>query len=189
MNQILSWLSGGDLRSDGMVNEAAAFVIENPQVFEDLFAGLRVSDDVVRGRTADALEKVARVKPDLMINLIPDLIQIAETDQIPMVKMHLAMLFGHLVACNQDIDEIQNMLLNLLQDDSVFTRSWAIVSLCIIGRRFPKECNKLIESIAPLQTDSSVAIRTRAQKALNILTNENVPFPQGWIKSQLFDDL
>jgi hypothetical protein len=65
MNQILSWLSGGDLRSDGMANEAAALVIENPQVIEDLFAGLRASDDIVRGRTADALEKVARVKPDL----------------------------------------------------------------------------------------------------------------------------
>ena len=43
MNQVLSWLSGGDLRSDGMANEVADFVLENPTAFEDLFAGL--SDD------------------------------------------------------------------------------------------------------------------------------------------------
>lgn len=189
MNQILNWLSGGDLRSDGMADEAATFVLENPQVFDDLFAGLRAPDDVVRGRAADALEKIAREQPDLLIGHLTHLKEIAETDPVPMVKMHLAMLFGHLIACNQDIAEIKSILLHLLQDDRVFTRSWAIVSLCILAREFPLERNNIVEHIAPLQADNSVAIRTRAQKALNLLTNENAPFPKGWIKSQHFSDL
>lgn len=66
MNQTLTWLSGSDLRSDGMANEAAQFVLDNPQVFENLFSGLPEPDDVVRGRTADALEKVSRGRPDLL---------------------------------------------------------------------------------------------------------------------------
>jgi hypothetical protein len=68
VNQMLTWLSGGDLRSDGMANEAAQFVLENPQIIDDLMVGLNEPDDVIRGRTADALEKVARERPDLLID-------------------------------------------------------------------------------------------------------------------------
>ena len=80
MNQILSWLAGGDLRSDGEASEVAAFVLANPQVFDDLLDGLTISDDVVRGRTADALEKVARSRPDLLNEHLDLLIQVAERD-------------------------------------------------------------------------------------------------------------
>ena len=41
----------------------------------------------------------------------------------------------------------------------------------------------IVEKVAPLQKDGSIAIRSRVRKALAILTDENVPFPTGWIKS------
>ena len=189
MGQILEWLSGGDLRSDGMSNEAADFVLTNPELFNELFEGLSVSDDVVRGRTADALEKIARAKPELFVERIPKLIQVAEVDPVPMVKMHLAMIFGHLAIYQEHRSELIDQLLSLLEEGRVFTRSWAIVSLCILARVYPEENTQILEIIEPIQRDPSIAMRTRARKAIEILTDNNAPFPKGWIKSDHLKDL
>jgi HEAT repeat protein len=183
MNQILEWLSGGDLRSDGLADEVAAAVLKSPDLFDDLYAGLSESDDVIRGRTADALEKISRQRPDLIAVHLPEVIDLSRSDQVPMVKMHLAMIFGHLALYEELIDILQSALFELLKDESVFAKSWAIVSLCIIGRMYPQKSTRIVNRISQLQGDKSVAIRSRAGKALNILTNPSASFPKGWIKS------
>jgi HEAT repeat protein len=189
MNQILTWLSGGDLRSDGMANEAAQFVLDNPQIFEDLYAGLSAPDDVIRGRTADALEKVSRERPDLLIDHLQEMIDLAGTEKVPMVKMHLAMIFGHLAVYPESDQQLITALFDLLQDESVFAKSWAIASLCIIGRKYPEECQRIVNRLSQLQGDRSAAIRSRTSKALVILTNPNAQFPPGWIKSEQLQDI
>jgi HEAT repeat protein len=189
LNQILSWLVGGDLRSDGDASEVAAFVLANPQVLDDLLDGLSVSDDVVRGRTADALEKIARSRPDLLVNHLDLLVQIANSDSVPMVRMHLAMIFGHLAMYKNFKGDLTKVLLELLGDERVFIRSWAIVSLCIIARMYPDTNACITKSIAPLANDKSVAIRSRTRKAMVVLTNENTPFPKGWVKSEHLQEL
>lgn len=189
MNQILTWLSGGDLRSDGMANEAAQFVLANPQIFEDLYAGFSAADDVVRGRAADALEKVARERPDLLIDHLQEMIELAGTEEVPMVKMHLAMIFGHLAVYPESVQLLITALFDLLLDESVFTKSWAIASLCIIGRKYPEQCQRIVNRLSQLQVDRSVAIRSRNSKALVILTNPNAQFPPGWIKSEQLQDI
>ncbi len=189
MNQILGWLSGGDLRSDGMSDEAAEFILEKPQLLDELFDGLHSPNDVIRGRTADALEKVAREKPELFVARLSELIQVATNDHVAMVKMHIAMLLGHLVVCDEKIEEIVSALLRLLDDESAFTRSWSIVSLCIIGKKYPLKSKNIFESIARHQIDSSIAIRTRVRKAIVLLGNEDANFPKGWIKSTHLQDL
>ena len=184
MNPILEWLRGGDLRSDGLANEVADIVLENPSLFDEVIAGLDENDEVIRGRTGDALEKIARVKPELLHNHLPKIIRIAEKDTVPMVKMHLAMILGHLAIYEESIDDLTTCLLRLLKDESVFTKSWAIVSLCIIARKYPQNRNRIIERIAVYGMDDSIAIRTKVRKALNLLTNDDVSFPKGWIKGE-----
>ena len=184
MNQILTWLSGSDLRSDGMANEAAQFVLDNPLVIEDLFSGLSEPDDVIRGRTADALEKISRERPDLLIDHLQEMVDLAMTDPVPMVKMHLAMIFGHLAVYQDSLEQLIPALFDLLADESVFTRSWAIVSLCIFGRKYPQECQRIVNRLSQLQGDNSAAIRSRIKNALIILTEPNAQFPKGWIKSK-----
>ncbi|MEJ2266455.1 MAG: HEAT repeat domain-containing protein [Anaerolineales bacterium] len=184
MNQVLQWLSGGDLRSDGVSNEVVKFVLANRGVFADLYEGLSAPDDVVRGRTADALEKIARSQPEWVENHIPALVKVARRDEVPMVRFHLAMTLGHLAIYQDHIDEISQALLDLLQDDSVFVKSWAIASLCIVGRLYPDKRETIVQRISALQSDNSPAVRTRVRKALPVLTNEMAVFPKGWIKSQ-----
>jgi hypothetical protein len=100
-----------------------------------------------------------------------------------MVKMHLAMIFGHLAMYEERLYELISVLLDLLDDGSVFTRSWAVVSLCIIARKYPDECRPILERIEPILKDRSIAMRTKARNAVDLLTNKNAPFPKGWIKS------
>ena len=189
MNQILEWLLGGDLRSDGLSTEVADFVLANPQLIDELLEGLDESQDLVRGRTADALEKIGRVKPELIVPSLPKLIDVAKDDPLPMVKMHIAMLFGHLAMYAEHVGAIMHALQGMLDDQSVFAKSWAIASLCILGRKYPQERDCIVERIAQLQGDESVAIRTRVRNALIVLTDETAAFPKGWIKSQHLKDV
>ena len=184
MNQILEWLLGGDPRSDGLSTEVASFVLANPQLIGELLDGLDEPQDLLRGRTADALEKIARTSPDLLIAWLPKLYTVAREDPRPAVKMHIAMLLGHLAMYAEHAPDITQSLLEMLDDPSVFTRSWAIASLCIMGRMYAQDQDHILSSIARLQGDTSIAIRTRVRNAIRILTDERAPFPKGWINSQ-----
>jgi HEAT repeat protein len=86
MNQLLNWLGGGDLTSDGDSNQVADLVIEIPALLDDLIEGLRSENDVVRGRAADAVEKVAWHRPQNVARYLPMVLQHAEHDPIPMVR-------------------------------------------------------------------------------------------------------
>ena len=76
MNTVLDWLSGGDLRSDGAADQAAEAVLQHPALIGDLVAGLDSPEAVIRGHTADALEKIARSRPDLTIWHLPLLLSL-----------------------------------------------------------------------------------------------------------------
>jgi HEAT repeat protein len=183
MNQLLEWLSGGDARSDGLSNEAAAFVLTHPDTFHDLFAGLSEPDKVIRGRTADALEKVARSRPDLLVERLPEFLQLADSEQVPMVLMHVAMILGHLAGSEECTHDVFEALAGLLRPGSALVRSWSITGLAIIGVLHPYWRSQAIELISPLREDQSVAIRARVRMALEVLTQECARFLKGWIKS------
>lgn len=189
MNMMLSWLSGGDLRSDGFATEVANLVLDNENLFEDLLEGLHHPDALIRARTADALEKIARNKPGLLIPHLEELVCTARQDNPMMVKMHLAMIMGHLVAGDVDRTILYTTLSYLLEDKSVFTRSWAIVSLCILARSDPPLNQVILKQVAPLTRDTSIAIRTKAGKAMILLLDAGSPFPRGWIKSDHLQNL
>lgn len=189
MNQILRWLSGGDLRSDGLANEAAGFVLQNPELFDELYEGLRQEDDVVRGRAADALEKTARARPDLFIDRVSHLIELSRRDTVPMVRWHVGMILGHLAVYGDLVEQLAEALMYQLQDESVFVKSWAITGLTIIGANYPRWEDRVVKEISLLQNDKSAATRTRVRKALHVLTVAGACFPDGWIKSEHLQEL
>ncbi len=184
MNQLSEWLKSGNLISDGLSNEVVRFVKADLNLLGDLVEGLTDDNDVVRGHTADALEKLARSDPERVMKYLPIFIQTAEEDSVPMVRWHIAMILGHLSVCQDQVDEITAALIDLLSDQSVFTQSWAIVSLCIIARLYPVKADQILNAIALLKTSGSVAIRSKVRNALPVLTNEQAPFPKGRIRSE-----
>lgn len=183
MNSVLEMLAGGDLRSDGMGDEVADLVLKNPPLFDDLLDGLESMNEVVRGRTAHALERISRSRPEMIVGCLPTLLDRGQGDKIAMVRWHVAMIYGNLAHYNEFVGAMHECLLDLIQDRSVFVRSWVIVSLCIIGRMYPETVGTSLSAISPLRKDRSIAIRSKASKAVELLTHDKAPFPTGWIKS------
>jgi HEAT repeat protein len=83
----------------------------------------------------------------------------------------------------EDSRPVVSALLRLLKGESVFVRSWAISSLCIVDRKDKRNRKKIIDSIGAVQHDKSIAIRVRAVKALKVLRNENESLPAGCHKT------
>lgn len=184
MNQVLSWLMEGDRRGDGLSNEVADFVLANPRVLGDLLEGLKEEDHVLRGRTMDALEKIARREPMWLRDQIPILRKMAVVEESANAGMHIAMIFGHLANDLSLAEENVAALLEMLGKEKVFIRAWVISSLCIYARMYPDFRDRIVESIAPLREDPSIALRTRVRYAMGVLTDDTAPFPKGWVKAE-----
>jgi len=179
---LIDWLAVGDLRSDGFSPQVAALVIENPDLLPELLEALAGGEDIVRGHAADALERVSRVHPVSVSNHLDPLLSQATGDPLPMVRWHLAMLLGNLGISGVDDQRITRVLIGLMDDRSSFVKSWAISSLCLVGRQDPESRALALESIASLQQDASIAVRHRALKAVDLLMKPHLEPPAGWSK-------
>ena len=184
MNNLLKTLSGGNLQSDGRANEVAHKVIAQPQLLNQLIEGLSEFDDVIRARTAHVLERICRTHSEMLLGLLPQFIELAVRDEVPMVKWHLAMIFGNLTVSDDTIDVIISTLFRMLKDKSAFVKGWSIVSLTILGRKKRAWRGRIIGKIKPLQDDESIAVRSKVMKAVTVLENDNEPIPTGWAKAR-----
>ncbi len=91
MNKILSYLTGGDLRSTGKVDQLVDLITEQDD-FDILFRYLQSSDRLIVMRAADAVEKLTRQTPQFLIAhkaAYIDLLRVAENKEL---KWHLAQL-------------------------------------------------------------------------------------------------
>lgn len=189
MTQMEDWLAEGDLRSDGASADVADLVRGQLGLLPDLLAALESPDSVVRGRAADALEKVARHEIDAVIPYVDRLINCCLEDSLPMVRWHMAMLLGYLAVEAGPRPRIRDALLGLLDDESVFVASWAITSLSLMAYLDPGTTDDTVEAISRLQGSASLALRTRARKALAALTDPGAKLPADWIKSERVREL
>jgi hypothetical protein len=183
MNQLLEWLKGGDLRSDGLSMEVVRFVLEQPGLLPDLLQGLLNEDEVIRGRSADAIEHLARELPSEFRGHQTLLSDAMIKDPTPMVRWHMAMVLGHMALDWDEPAQACVLLMYCLSDRSVFVVSWVIVSLCIYARLFPALHGQVITQVAACSANPSAAIRSKVKNATKILRDHDHPFPRGWIKS------
>jgi HEAT repeat protein len=185
MGTLIHWLSEGDLTTDGRANQVAELVGSSPHLFPDLIEALSFPEAAVRGHAADALEKIARSHPEWVLEYLPALRRAAIADPVAMVRWHLAMVFGHLAGFSETQGPSCRTLERLLHDRSATVRSWALTSLCIIGRLSPNRSPRITREISALTRDPSAAVRKRAGRAVETLTNPGLPFPKGWAKGKM----
>ena len=184
-NTIIAWLAAGDLRTDGSANEVAALVAANPDLLPNLIEALHSPQDAIRGRAADALEKVARTQGETVLPYLDQIIDRGRRDGVPMVRWHVAMILGHVnPPAGEQQEQIRRALTLMLADPSAITRSWVIVSLCLLARRRPDWAEAIIEVVQPLEADESKAVRTRVRTALACLFDPEAALPAGWVKRE-----
>jgi len=172
------------LRSDGMAGEVARWVLGSRPLLEELLLGLGDPNEVIRGRTADALEKISRDRPEWLAPSLRILVRAAKLDPVPMVRWHVAMILTNLTGFQECVGSAATALVHLLNDESAFVRSWALTGLCMVGRAYARRRPAILRRLASLQNDKSIAVRVRATKAVALLLNDHLPMPAGWIKSR-----
>ncbi len=163
-------LTGGHPNSLGHTEEVIHFVFENPGELKTLFDCLFVSDELVRMRAGDALEKICRVHPDWFSDYIDRLqTEVYKIDQ-PSVQWHLVQMMGEL-----DLNEIQTKrAIEILRSNLEHATDWIVLNFSIeIMYKFVKENTSLAtdysKQLKRLMSDPHKSVSKRAQKYLNEL--------------------
>ena len=181
MNDLLKRLDGGTLISDGAANTVADEVLNKPSLFPLLLKGLECDRDVVRARTAHALERISRTRPELLVPHLSTLLLCA-VDPVPMVKWHVAMMLGNLATTRSIASTVLPVLLSMTtEEEGVFVRSWAIVSLARIGVSYPALRTAVTTRMRQLSKDKRLSISRKAVKTLDAL-EQGASLSVHWIK-------
>jgi hypothetical protein len=94
------------------------------------------------------------------------------------------MIFTNLAVFPDLVDRLLPLLFDMLEDKSVFVKSWTISGLTIFARLFPEYLEKITSSIASHKDDKSIAIRSKVRNAMACLLTPTQPLPKGWVKSE-----
>ena len=109
MHAILIKLQGGDRRSIGKADEVVDHVLGSLPLFEELINGLFADDPVIRMRTADAVEKITLIKPDLLHPHKKKLIRLAGDTEQQEVRWHMAQILPRLILKSDDKNNRRNI--------------------------------------------------------------------------------
>jgi len=176
-------LAEKDLRSDGLSQEAAALVLQNPRLMPELVDALLDAPPAARGHTADAIERVSRTRPELIAPFLASILPLAEGDPVPMVRWHVGMLLTNQALTARVARRVVPVLMGQLADPSAFVRSWAVSGLCVIARRFPAFTASVLDELHSLERDPKISVRHRVRTAIRVLLVPDTPIPSTWVKA------
>ena len=169
-SSILRQLEGGDRRSLGRSNEVVARVLAEPKVFRPLFAGLMSDNPVVRGRAADAVEKVTQVRPDWLVPYKSQLIgPLACCDQ-PEVRWHVAQMLPRLPWNAREGRRVYQVLREYLRDTSSIVKTCAMQALVDLTEQTPALRPIVVRRLRTLTAQGTPAMRARGRKLLAALS-------------------
>lgn len=165
MNNLRSYLQGGDLRSIAKVNEIVLFV-ENRADFDELFQYLYSDDRLIVMRAADAIEKITMQKPEYLIthrNAITALLKQAANKEL---KWHLALLTTRVNWSTDEVRIVWNRLLKWAADkkESKIVRVNAVQALFEISQKkieLKKDFDKIIRKI---EVENIPSLKARLRK-------------------------
>jgi len=162
---IQSMLSGGDRRSIGNADSTARQVLQNPDLFDELFLCISHSDHVVRMRAADVIEKVTREKPELLHKYKTQILRKTAFIDQQEVQWHIAQVIPRLTLTARDMENVMKVLdLYLKTSKSNIVRVMslqALADLAMQGKIDKDDAREAIESYAELVDTPSVKARAR----------------------------
>ena len=137
MNELLEKLFGGDLRSEGRADEVARELIGNPSPLPELAEGLHNDNKLIRARTCMTMEIISREHPELLAEMVPQLMALAATDTVPQVRWHIAEILGNVPLSAEQIERIIPILIEYLNDKSKIVKYCTAQTLGVIGQAGP----------------------------------------------------
>lgn len=169
MHELLRSLSGGDRRSVGESNRAAALVLERPELIAVLFQGLDSIDAVLRMRCADAIEKATARRPELLVPYKQALIQKYAKIEQQEVRWHVAPLLSRLPLTAEEAASVVRLLLSFTNDRSSIVKTLTMQALTDIALRSRHLLPEVTQHIQELSVIGTPAMKARSKKLLRAL--------------------
>ena len=166
MHVLLNKLRGGDRRSIGKVDEVVDQVLSADALFNELIKGLQVDDPLIRMRSADAVEKVTRAKPELLKSHKRILIQLAAESGQQEVRWHMAQILPRLPLTPGDRLTVVDTLYAYLNDKSKIVVTFALQALADLAVKDKHLQPGVIRVLEEFTKTGSPAIKNRGRKLL-----------------------
>ena len=169
MSNILNKLKGGDRRSIGRADEVVAEVLDIPTLFDDLFSGMQHDDPLVRMRSADAVEKITALYPEYLEPYKTTIIEeVAPIDQQE-VRWHVAQMVPRLELRETELNEVFDILLSYLDDDSKIVKTFSLQALADLAQRHAELIPQVTQILEKQTRTGSPAMKSRGRKLLVML--------------------
>ena len=143
--------------------DVAEEAVADPPLISVLLDGMGSDDPAVRTRAADAAEKAARRRPELLAPHADWLIDIARRARQKEVRWHAAQMIARVEMTEARAREASEVLERYLSDDSHIVEAWALSAIVALANDHPALrprahdlVHERLESDAP-----SVAARAR----------------------------
>lgn len=170
MNQIIQKLKEGDLRQKGKSEEVVADALKNPQLFGDLVAGISDTEPGVRMRASDAVEKITRLHPEFLRPHKNNFIKVLARSRQKEVRWHLAQILPRLELTPKERQQVFEILLSFLDDNSRIVKTFAMQGLADIAATDHSYLPRVVKTIEGLMASGIPAIQSRGRKLLPKLT-------------------
>ena len=175
MNDFEKRLTGGHPNSLGNTIEVVDEVLEQAELFDELFNCYFSSDEIVRLRVSNAMKRICKVKPNSLIPYIDRFIsEIAKIDQ-PSTKWTIAQLFEML---DSELSQKQlEQAKRIVKENLVSESDWIVLnnSMETLGK-WSKSDTELAKWLTPqlerLAKDERKSVSKRASKLLAVTTNK-----------------
>ncbi len=169
MTSILDKLRGGDLRSTGNADAVAEEIITSPELFTAVFNGLYDDDPIVRMRSADAVEKASKERPELLAGYSSKVLSVLETIDQQEVCWHMAQISPRLVLTQSEKKQIIELLKGLLSHESKIVRVSAMDAMASFAERDETIVDEVKEIIRAQMKSGIPSILSRGRKLLHKL--------------------
>lgn len=163
-------LEGGDRRSIGRADEVVEEVLEQPALFRPLFQGLSCEEYVVQMRAADAIEKITRERPELLIPYKKSVLDVASRAEEKELRWHMAAMLPRLSVTANERAAAVDILYEYLKDpSSSIVRTFAMQGLADFARQDRRLMERVKPMIDELTETGAPAMRARGRKLLKQL--------------------
>jgi len=170
MNSIIRKLKEGDLRQKGKSEEVVSDVLKKPQLFRDVVAGILDAEPGVRMRASDAVEKITRLRPGLLHPYKKDFLDVFATIDQKEVRWHLAQILPRLELTKKERQQVFDILVSFLDDDSRIVKTFAMQGLADIAEMDRSYLRRVVKIVKGLMASRIPAIQSRGKKLLPQLT-------------------
>jgi hypothetical protein len=176
MNNILSQLSGGDLRSIDKTNQVVKQVLSDKSLFDDLFTGLLQDNPVIRMRAADAVEKITKIHPEWLEPYKQKIIMELTLIESKEIRWHIAQLVPRLSLTKPQRTKVARILLGWLHNEkeSKIVRVMAMQALADIPTDDIQLRKSIMSEIHKMSKSKTPSLKSRSKKILKQLGKSKI---------------